>query len=118
MVVSESSRIFILSKKVNIGGSFIGEICIANVVENVSIPPLIVLPSSTICIVIGIMPKTLSTGFIVTNPNCVVIGLAMANERVNRYHSPEGYEIIYKFNSYYIYDPVENNDFWFVQGKD
>jgi putative membrane protein insertion efficiency factor len=48
----------------------------------------------------------------------LVIGLAMANERVNRYHSPEGYEIIYKFNRYYIYDPVENNDFWFVQNKD
>ncbi len=48
----------------------------------------------------------------------LVIGLAMANERVNRYHSPEGYEIIYKFNRYYIYDPVENNDFWFVQKKD
>ena len=48
----------------------------------------------------------------------LVIGLAMANERVNRYHSPEGYEIIYKFDRYYIYDPVENNDFWFVQEKD
>ena len=48
----------------------------------------------------------------------LIIGLAMANERVNRYHSPEGYEIIYKFDRYYIYDPVENNDFWFVQKKD
>ena len=48
----------------------------------------------------------------------LVIGLAMANERTNRYHSPEGYELIYKFDRYYIYDPVENNDFWFAQGKD
>ena len=48
----------------------------------------------------------------------LVIGLAMANERVNRYHSPEGYELIYKFDRYYIFDPVENNDFWFVHEKD
>ena len=48
----------------------------------------------------------------------LVIGLAMANERVNQYHSPEGYELIYKFDRYYIYDPVENNDFWFAHGKD
>ena len=48
----------------------------------------------------------------------LVVGLAMANERTNRYHSPEGYELIYKFDRYYIYDPVENNDFWFAQGKD
>jgi putative component of membrane protein insertase Oxa1/YidC/SpoIIIJ protein YidD len=48
----------------------------------------------------------------------LVIGLAMANERTNRYHSPEGYELIYKFDRYYIYDPVENNDFWFARGKD
>ena len=48
----------------------------------------------------------------------LIIGLAMANERVNRYHSPEGYELIYKFDRYYINDPVENNDFWFAHGKD
>ncbi len=48
----------------------------------------------------------------------LVIGLAMANERTNRYHSPEGYELIYKFDRYYIYDPVENNDFWFAREKD
>jgi len=41
------------------------------------------------------------------------IGLAMASERAARDHSPEGYDIIFKFGRYYIYDPVENNDFWF-----
>lgn len=45
-------------------------------------------------------------------------GLTMANERANRNHSPEGYELIFRFGRYYIYDPVENNDFWFVKGKD
>jgi len=45
-------------------------------------------------------------------------GLTMANERANRNHSPEGYELIYRYGRYYIYDPVENNDFWFAKGKD
>jgi len=45
-------------------------------------------------------------------------GLTMANERANRNHSPEGYELIFKYGRYYIYDPVENNDFWFAKGKD
>jgi putative membrane protein insertion efficiency factor len=44
-------------------------------------------------------------------------GLTMANERANRNHSPEGYELIFKFGRYYIYDPVENNDFWFAKGN-
>ena len=39
----------------------------------------------------------------------LIVGLTMANERVNRYHSPEGYELIYKFDRYYIFDPVEGN---------
>jgi hypothetical protein len=46
------------------------------------------------------------------------IGLAMANERANRNHSPEGYELIFRYGRYYIYDPVENNDFWFLKGAD
>ena len=41
------------------------------------------------------------------------IGLVMASERLCRIHSPEGYEPIEKFGTYYYYDPVENNDFWF-----
>jgi uncharacterized protein len=41
------------------------------------------------------------------------IGLVMASERLCRLHSPEGYEPIEKFGTYYYYDPVENNDFWF-----
>ena len=41
------------------------------------------------------------------------LGLVMASERVIRDHSPEGYDLIYKFDRYYVYDPVENNDFWF-----
>jgi putative membrane protein insertion efficiency factor len=41
------------------------------------------------------------------------IGLTMASERLCRYHSSEGYEAIVKYGSYYSYDPVENNDFWF-----
>ena len=45
------------------------------------------------------------------------LGLVMANERVMRDHSPEGYDLIYKFDRYYIYDPVENNDFWFDKRK-
>ncbi len=40
-------------------------------------------------------------------------GLAMASERIIRDHSPEGYDLIYKFDRYYAYDPLENNDFWF-----
>ena len=43
------------------------------------------------------------------------IGLAMASERAARDHSPEGYDLIFKFGRYYIYDPVENNDFWFYK---
>ena len=43
----------------------------------------------------------------------VFIGLAMANERASRDHSPEGYDLIFKFGRYYVHDPVENNDFWF-----
>ena len=46
------------------------------------------------------------------------IGLTMANERANRNHSPEGYELIFRYGRYYMYDPVENNDFWFSQGTD
>jgi putative membrane protein insertion efficiency factor len=46
------------------------------------------------------------------------IGLTMANERANRNHSPEGYELIFRYGRYYIYDPVENNDFWFHKGRD
>ena len=45
------------------------------------------------------------------------LGLAMASERVIRDHSPEGYDIIYKFGRYYVYDPLENNDFWFDKTK-
>lgn len=45
------------------------------------------------------------------------IGLAMASERLCRIHAPEGYEPVEKFGSYYYYDPVENNDFWFDKGK-
>ena len=41
------------------------------------------------------------------------MGLAMASERIARDHSPEGYDLIFKFGRYYVYDPVENNDFWF-----
>lgn len=41
------------------------------------------------------------------------IGLAMASERLCRIHAPEGYEPVEKYGSYYYYDPVENNDFWF-----
>ena len=48
----------------------------------------------------------------------LLIGLTMANERANSNHSPEGYELIFKYGMYYIYDPVENNDFWFAKGKD
>jgi putative membrane protein insertion efficiency factor len=47
----------------------------------------------------------------------LLTGLTMANERANRNHSPEGYELIFRFGRYYIYDPVENNDFWFVNGE-
>jgi len=42
------------------------------------------------------------------------LGLTMANERANRNHAPDGYELISRFGRYYLYDPVENNDFWFV----
>lgn len=45
------------------------------------------------------------------------IGLAMASERITRDHAPEGYDLIFKFDRYYIYDPVENNDFWFHKSK-
>ena len=45
------------------------------------------------------------------------IGLAMASERAARDHSPEGYDLIFKFGRYYIYDPVENNDFWFYKER-
>ena len=45
------------------------------------------------------------------------LGLAMASERIIRDHTQEGYDLIFKFDRYYIYDPVENNDFWF-QGKE
>lgn len=45
------------------------------------------------------------------------LGLIMASERLCRYHAPEGYEPIVKYGRYYIYDPVENNDFWFHTGK-
>ncbi|KPJ58647.1 MAG: hypothetical protein AMJ42_02905 [Deltaproteobacteria bacterium DG_8] len=45
------------------------------------------------------------------------IGLAMANERITRDHTPKGYDLIFKFGRYYIYDPVENNDFWFHKRK-
>ncbi len=45
----------------------------------------------------------------------LVIGLAMASERLCRIHSPEGYEPVEKHGSYYYYDPVENNDFWFYK---
>jgi len=45
------------------------------------------------------------------------IGLAMASERITRDHSPQGYDLIFKFGRYYIYDPVENNDFWFHKRK-
>jgi hypothetical protein len=48
----------------------------------------------------------------------LLTGLTMANERANRNHSPEGYELIFRFGRYYMYDPVENNDFWFFKGKD
>jgi hypothetical protein len=41
------------------------------------------------------------------------IGLAMAGERLCRLHSPEGYELIEKYGTYYYNDPVDNNDFWF-----
>lgn len=46
-----------------------------------------------------------------------LIGLAMASERISRDHSSEGYELIFKFGRYYIYDPVEHNDFWFYKGN-
>jgi putative membrane protein insertion efficiency factor len=46
------------------------------------------------------------------------IGLAMASERINRDHAPEGYDLIFKFGRYYIYDPVENNDSWFYKRRD
>jgi hypothetical protein len=45
------------------------------------------------------------------------IGLAMASERLCRIHSPEGYAPIEKFGTYYYYDPVENNDFWFYERR-
>jgi putative membrane protein insertion efficiency factor len=45
------------------------------------------------------------------------IGLIMTSERLCRYHTDEGYQPIVKFGSYYSYDPVENNDFWFTQSK-
>ena len=45
------------------------------------------------------------------------IGLAMASERISREHSAAGYDLIFKFGRYYIYDPVENNDFWFDRRK-
>ena len=45
------------------------------------------------------------------------LGLVMASERVIRDHSPEGYDLIYKFDRYYVYDPVENNDFWLDKRK-
>ena len=48
----------------------------------------------------------------------LLLGLTMANERANREHSPEGYELIFRFGRYYIYDPVENNDFWFSKEGD
>lgn len=47
------------------------------------------------------------------NKHGLFLGLVMASERVIRDHSPEGYDLIYKFDRYYVYDPVENNDFWF-----
>ena len=47
----------------------------------------------------------------------IFIGLAMASERVIRDHTPEGYDLIFKFGRYYIYDPIENNDFWFDKRK-
>jgi putative membrane protein insertion efficiency factor len=45
------------------------------------------------------------------------LGLAMASERIIRDHGQEGYDLIFKFGRYYIYDPVENNDFWFEKKK-
>lgn len=45
------------------------------------------------------------------------LGLAMASERISRDHTPEGYDLIFKFDRYYISDPVENNDFWFDKGN-
>jgi len=45
------------------------------------------------------------------------IGLAMASERITRDHTPKGYDLIFKFGRYYIYDPVGNNDFWFHKRK-
>lgn len=48
----------------------------------------------------------------------LLIGLTMANERANRNHSPEGYELIFRYGRYYMYDPVENNDFWFLKVTD
>ena len=46
------------------------------------------------------------------------MGLMMANERVTRDHSPEGYELIFKYDRYFIYDPLENNDFWFAKKEE
>lgn len=45
------------------------------------------------------------------------LGIAMASERIIRDHNQEGYDLIFKFGRYYIYDPVENNDFWFEKKK-
>jgi putative membrane protein insertion efficiency factor len=45
------------------------------------------------------------------------IGLAMASERLCRIHSPEGYEPVEKYGTYYYHDPVANNDFWFYKRK-
>ncbi len=45
------------------------------------------------------------------------LGLAMASERIIRDHGQEGYDLIFKFGRYYLYDPVENNDFWFKKKK-
>jgi len=45
----------------------------------------------------------------------LLLGLAMASERIIRDHTQEGYDLIFKFGRYYMYDPVENNDFWFTK---
>lgn len=47
----------------------------------------------------------------------LVIGLAMASERLCRIHSPAGYEPVKKYGNYYYHDPVENNDFWFCKRR-
>lgn len=49
----------------------------------------------------------------------LLLGLAMASERITRDHAPHGYELIHKFGRDYLYDPVEHNDFWFrtTEGK-